>query len=100
MTFCQDAAEALAHLAAGLQEERDQYLHLRRPVSQSFGTVLEKVSTTTTLDQSWLHWPLEGTLGSLMACQRCGFQVRSQSNKGLRFRGFQVRLCVLGSVVN
>ncbi|KAG0607524.1 hypothetical protein M758_8G035000 [Ceratodon purpureus] len=70
----QDAAEALAHLAAGLQEERDKYLHLRRPVSQSFGTVLDKDTATPQLDHSWLHWPLEGTLGSLMACQKCGFQ--------------------------
>lgn len=73
----QDAAEALAHLAAGLQEERDEYLNLHRPVSQSFGSVLGKDSPPPQLHRSWLHWPLEGTLGSLMACQQCGFQVMS-----------------------
>ncbi|XP_024403188.1 uncharacterized protein [Physcomitrium patens] len=74
LSMQQDAAEALAYLAAGLQEERDKYLNLHRPVSQSFGSVLDMNLATPQLDQSLLHWPLEGTLGSLMTCQRCDFQ--------------------------
>ncbi|CAK9868787.1 unnamed protein product [Sphagnum jensenii] len=74
----QDAAEALAHLAAGLQEEREDYLQAHQPIMQSLTTVLGKHPLSSQLLQSWLHWPLEGTLASSMACQRCGFQFSTQ----------------------
>jgi hypothetical protein len=67
-------AEALAHLSAGLQEEREDYLQAHQPIMQSLTTVLRKHQLSPQLLQSWLHWPLEGTLASSMVCQRCGFQ--------------------------
>lgn len=90
--YSQDSAEALGHLACALQEERAKYIDLLMPNAHSFGRLLHDLGGATpsvsSLNrnelkseralESWrqnLYWPMQGTLGSLLTCQQCEFQV-------------------------
>lgn len=92
----QDAAEALAHLASALQEERLVFFQRCRSYVQSLldasSTLINRGSfnaihmdngnrTEQSALHFWrqhLHWPMEGTMGSLLTCQQCGFQFSMQ----------------------
>ena len=88
----QDAAEAFSHLIDALQEERSICCENLRSYKESFASTLgmymdgsplkrivesdsKKEGTSLYCWKPQFQFPIEGTMGSMLTCQKCGFQV-------------------------
>ncbi|KAI5059514.1 hypothetical protein GOP47_0025833 [Adiantum capillus-veneris] len=87
LSLQQDAAEALNYLADALQIERIAFFESFRAFRESIsdasrpsnGIVVEDVSEKENSPlNSWKRWPLEGTIGSMLMCQECGYKFSTQ----------------------
>ncbi|MCO5603502.1 hypothetical protein L7F22_057653 [Adiantum nelumboides] len=87
LSLQQDAAEALNYLADALQVERIAFFESFRAFRESIsdasrlsnGTVIDDASEKESSPlNSWKRWPLEGSIGSMLMCQECGFKFSTQ----------------------